>query len=370
MPRIAITTGEPAGIGPEISLAAARVARLAGAVRPILIGDGRMLAARARAANIAIPLIAYAPDANGRHAPAAGAVEVIDMPLASACTPGKLDAANGRYVLSLIDRAIEGMQSDTQMRAQAGTSPHEFDALVTAPVQKSAINDAGIAFTGHTEYLAERTRTPRVVMMLAGCIGERDPANSGTGAAMLRVALATTHLALKDVPRAITHDGLLATLRILDTDLREKFGVASPRILVTGLNPHAGEGGYLGREEIDVIAPAIASARAAGIDARGPLPADTLFQPRYLDACDAVLAMYHDQGLPVLKFATFGHGVNITLGLPIVRTSVDHGTALDLAGKPDAMQEIDVGSMSAAIDVAAAMATTWLQRGLQRGLQR
>ncbi len=360
LPCIAITTGEPAGIGPEISLAAARIARAAGAVRPILIGDGRMLAARARAANIAIPLIAYAPGPDGRRTPAAGAIEVIDIPLASACTPGKLDAANGRYVLSLIDRALDDMRGD------AGAPPHEFDALVTAPVQKSVINDAGIAFTGHTEYLAQRTHTPRVVMMLAGRIGDPATKDARAGGAMLRVALASTHLALKDVPRAITHDGLLETLRILDGDLREKFGIASPRILVTGLNPHAGEGGYLGREEITVIAPAIASARSENIDARGPLPADTLFQQRYLDACDAVLAMYHDQGLPVLKFATFGHGVNITLGLPIVRTSVDHGTALDLAGKPDPMQRIDVGSMSVAIDVAAAMATTWLQRGLRR----
>ena len=356
LPRIAITTGEPAGIGPEISLAAARIACLRDAVRPILIGDGRMLAARARAANIAIPLVAYAPDAP----PPTGAVEVIDIPLASPCIPGRLDATNGRYVLSLIDRAIDGMQGDGRTDATA----HEFDALVTAPVQKSVINDAGVAFTGHTEYLADRTGTPRVVMMLAGRIADRAAAaNPSAGATMLRVALATTHLALKDVPRAITHDGLLATLHIVDADLREKFGIASPRILVTGLNPHAGEGGYLGCEEITVIAPAIASARSEGIDARGPLPADTLFQPHYLEACDAVLAMYHDQGLPVLKYATFGHGVNITLGLTIVRTSVDHGTALDLAGRPDAMQRIDAGSMQAAIDAAATMVAA---RGARR----
>ncbi len=348
--RIAITTGEPAGIGPEISLAAARVARAARpALRPILIGDGRMLASRARAANIAIALIAYVADAM----PAAGAVEVIDVPLATSCVPGQLDAANGRYVLSLIDRALAGMRDRVLER--------EFDALVTAPVQKSVINDAGIAFTGHTEYLAARTNTPRVVMMLAGAIDGHADARAdahASNAVMLRVALATTHLALKDVPRAITHDGLIETLRIVDAELREKFGIASPRILVTGLNPHAGEGGYLGREEIDVIAPAIASACGAGIAARGPFPADTLFQPRYLADCDAVLAMYHDQGLPVLKFATFGHGVNITLGLPMVRTSVEHGTALDLAGRPDAMRLIDAGSMSNAIDIAAAMAAS------------
>ena len=352
--RIAISTGEPAGIGPEISLEAARLAsavRVSGgsavrpAVRPILIGDGRMLASRARAANIAMALVAYAADAT----PPAGAIEVIDMPLAVPCIPGRLDAANGRYVLSLIDRAIGDMRDGARLS-------HEFDALVTAPVQKSVINDAGIAFTGHTEYLAARTNTPRVVMMLAGAVGGSASSTAASSGHMLRVALATTHLALKDVPGAITHDGLLASLRIVAADLREKFGIASPRILVAGLNPHAGEGGYLGREEIDIIAPAIASARGEGIDARGPLPADTLFQPRYLDECDAVLAMYHDQGLPVLKFATFGHGVNITLGLPIVRTSVDHGTALDLAGKPDAMHLIDARSMCVAIQVAAEMA--------------
>ena len=345
---IAITTGEPAGIGPEISLEAARLVRIDSAIgrtlRPILIGDGHMLAARARAANITIALVAYSADAR----PPAGAVEVIDMPLATACIPGTLDAANAHYVMSLIDRGIDG------------TVAHEFDALVTAPVQKSVINDAGIAFSGHTEYLARRTGTPRVVMMLAGTIAGRMSSSAASNAAssnnLLRVALATTHLALKDVPAAITHDGLVATLRIVNADLRDKFGIASPRILVAGLNPHAGEGGYLGREEIDVIAPAIASARGEGIAARGPLPADTLFQPRYLDDCDAVLAMYHDQGLPVLKFASFGQGVNITLGLTIVRTSVDHGTALDLAGRPDAMRVIDAGSMGAAIDVAAAMA--------------
>ncbi len=333
--RIAITVGEPAGIGPEIALEGARVARRDGAIRPVLIGDGRMLAARARSAGIVIPLIAYRADSE----PAPGAVEVVDLPLAVPCVPGRPDAANGRCVLAWIDRAIDGALDG------------RFDAIVTAPVQKSAINEAGIAFTGHTEYLAERTGTSRVVMMLAGPMR-----SAGASAAMLRVALVTTHLALKAVPAAITHDAVLETLRIVDRDLRGRFGIVAPRLLVTGLNPHAGEGGYLGREEIDVIGPALAAARAAGIDARGPLPADTLFQPRYLDDCDAVVAMYHDQGLPVLKFATFGQGVNVTLGLPIVRTSVDHGTALDLAALPDAMRHIDVGSMHTAIDVAATMA--------------
>lgn len=334
MPRIAITVGEPAGIGPEISLESARRARAAGGVRPILIGDGRMLATRARAADIVVPLVPYVPD----REPVTGAVEVVDIPLSAPCVPGRLDPANARQVLALIDRGIDG--------AVAG----EFDALVTAPVQKSVINDAGVPFSGHTEYLAARCGVDRVVMMLAGA----------NGPSTLRVALATTHLALKDVPAAITFASLVETLRIVDHDLREHLGIARPRIVVTGLNPHAGEAGYLGREEIETIGPAIEAVRVEGIDASGPFPADTLFQPRYLEGCDAVLAMFHDQGLPVLKFATFGHGINVTLGLPIVRTSVDHGTALDLAGKP--MMSIDCGSMDAAIEAAVAMASVRLAR--------
>jgi 4-hydroxythreonine-4-phosphate dehydrogenase len=233
--------------------------------------------------------------------------------------------------LQTLDLAIEG------------TLHGWFDAIVTAPLQKSTINDAGVAFTGHTEYLAEKTGTPQVVMMLAG--GE---------APALRVALATTHLPLKDVPAAITFDSLMRTLDILHQDLQRKFGLAKPRILVTGLNPHAGEGGYLGREEIDVIAPVLQAAQAKGIDATGPYPADTLFQPKYLEQADCVLAMYHDQGLPVLKHASFGRGVNITLGLPIIRTSVDHGTALDLAAA--GVGHADHGSMIEAIKAAAQMA--------------
>lgn len=279
-----------------------------------------------------LPLVAFDAAIEPPH----GAVEVVDVPLAAPCVPGRPDPANGLPVLRTLDRAIDG--------ALAGA----FDAVVTAPVQKSTINDAGVAFTGHTEYFAERTGTARVVMMLAGPIDH--------GRSMLRVALVTTHLALADVPRAITPAALRETLTIVDADLRSGFGLLRPRLLVTGLNPHAGEGGYLGREEIDVIGPVLAAARADGIDARGPYPADTLFQPRYLDDCDAVVAMYHDQGLPVLKFATFGRGVNITLGLPIVRTSVDHGTALDLAAGPRILDRVDVGSMRTAIDVAATMA--------------
>ena len=239
---------------------------------------------------------------------------------------GRLDPANGRHVLALLDRALDGCRSG------------EFAAMVTAPVQKSTINDAGVPFTGHTEYLAERTGTPRVVMMLAG--------------GGLRVALATTHLPLSAVPAAITREGLEARLRILERDLRLRFGIDRPRILVAGLNPHAGESGHLGREEIEVISPVIESLRREGLAVEGPLPADTLFTARVLAGADAVLAMYHDQGLPVLKHASFGHAVNVTLGLPVVRTSVDHGTALDLAGSG----EVDAGSLEAAILLAIDLA--------------
>ncbi len=258
----------------------------------------------------------------------AGAPRVEHVPLARPATPGRLDAANARYVLAVLDRAISGCLQG------------EFAAMVTAPVQKSVINDAGIAFTGHTEYLAERAATEHVVMMLVG--------------GGLRVALATTHLPLSDVPRAITADSLLKTLRVLDRDLRQRFRLPQPRILVAGLNPHSGESGHLGREDIEVVRPAIAAARTAGIDASGPIPADTLFVPERLKNADAVLAMYHDQGLPVLKYASFGRGVNVTLGLPFVRTSVDHGTALDLAGSGRA----DPGSLREALELAIELASS------------
>jgi 4-hydroxythreonine-4-phosphate dehydrogenase len=317
--NIAITTGEPAGVGPELTAAA-----LAGAaahwpgVKFTVLGDAALIAARAAAVGV---------DWNALSG--AGHIDTAHRSLAVASQAGRLDAANGGYVLGLLDDAIDGALSGA------------FDAIVTAPLQKSTINDAGVAFTGHTEYLAQRTGTARVVMMLAG-----------TGVRPLRVALATTHLPLKDVPSALSIDALVETIAIIDHDLRRDFGLPVPRILVTGLNPHAGENGYLGREEIDVISPALALAAQRGIDVRGPYPADTLFQPRYLDNADCVLAMFHDQGLPVLKYATFGEGVNITLGLPIIRTSVDHGTALDLAGTGRA----DAGSMIAALDTAVTMA--------------
>ncbi|CAB3765861.1 4-hydroxythreonine-4-phosphate dehydrogenase [Burkholderia sp. MSh2] len=317
--QIAITTGEPAGVGPELTVLALRdAAQRWPDAHFTVLGDAALLDARAAAVGADRAALA-----------GGGPVSIVHRALAVPARAGELDVANGRYVLELLDAAIDG--------ALAG----RYDAIVTAPLQKSTINDAGVPFTGHTEYLAERTHTPRVVMMLAG-----------TGERPLRVALATTHLPLKDVSAALTVDGLVETLAIIDRDLRRDFGLAAPRILVTGLNPHAGENGYLGREEIDVISPALARAKAQGIDARGPYPADTLFQPRHLADADCVLAMFHDQGLPVLKYATFGEGINVTLGLPIIRTSVDHGTALDLAGTGRA----DPGSMIAALDTAVTMA--------------
>ncbi|WP_332876600.1 4-hydroxythreonine-4-phosphate dehydrogenase PdxA [Massilia sp. S19_KUP03_FR1] len=333
-PVLAITTGEPAGIGPEIAIRAAWALREE--ANCVLLGDAAFLAMTASSIDPEISLVALSTMAlrNG-GLPHFGLqrVAVIDVPLGAFVVPGQLDADNGRSVLATLDLAVEGVQAGW------------FEAIVTAPLQKSTINDAGVAFSGHTEYLAERTGTSQVVMMLAG--------SPGADAPYLRVALATTHLPLRAVPDAITFDGLTRVLDILDADLKNKFGIAAPRILVTGLNPHAGEGGYLGREEIDVIEPALAAARARGIDARGPYPADTLFQPKYLADADCVLAMYHDQGLPVLKYATFGHGINITLGLPLIRTSVDHGTALDLAAL--GVGHADTGSMVEAIRAAMHM---------------
>jgi len=333
-PTLAVTVGEPAGIGPEIAIRAAWALREQ--ARCVLVGDAAFLSMTASLIDPAIRLSALSTMAL-RHSglPHFGptTIPVIDVPLDAHVAPGRLDANNGRAVLATLDLAVEG--------CRAGW----FDAIVTAPLQKSTINDAGIAFSGHTEYLAEKTGTAKVVMMLAGSPGE--------GQAYLRVALATTHLPLKDVPAAITRATLDQVLDILHADLRGKFGIKAPRILVTGLNPHAGENGYLGREEIEVITPALEDAQARGIDARGPYPADTLFQPKYLQDADAVLAMYHDQGLPVLKHATFGRGVNITLGLPLIRTSVDHGTALDLAAQ--GLGLADSGSMEEAIRVALSM---------------
>ncbi|HEY1043099.1 MAG TPA: 4-hydroxythreonine-4-phosphate dehydrogenase PdxA [Telluria sp.] len=333
-PAIAITTGEPAGIGPEISIRAAWALRHE--ANCILLGDSALLALTAAQVDPEIRISALSAQAvrNG-GLPAFGPerLTVIDVPLEVPVRAGVLDALNGRAVLATLDLALEGIGRGW------------FQAMATAPLQKSTINEAGVAFSGHTEYLAEKTGTPKVVMMLAG------PLAGGTE---LRVALATTHLPLREVADAITQEGLKQVLDIIDHDLRRRFGIAAPRILVAGLNPHAGEGGYLGREEIDTITPALEAARARGIDARGPYPADTLFQPKYLEDADCVLAMYHDQGLPALKHATFGRGVNITLGLPLVRTSVDHGTALDIAARGTGIA--DSASMEQAVRTALAMA--------------
>jgi len=305
MPCIAITPGEPAGIGPELithlhdSFPAARL---------VVIADPALL------------------DHTDHDAPA-GDLTVWPVPLAEPVRPGHLNPANAPYVLETLRTAVKGCLSGT------------FDAMVTGPVHKGVINESGRAFTGHTEFLAELTDAPMPVMMLV----------AGT----LRVALATTHLPLQAVPAAITQERLTTVLRILDADLRRFYGLVAPRILVAGLNPHAGEGGHLGREEIEVIAPALESLREEGLTLTGPMPADTLFTPDHLAQADAVLAMYHDQGLPVLKHAGFGHAVNVTLGLPIIRTSVDHGTALDLAGQHRA----DAGSLKAAVTEAIRMTT-------------
>lgn len=322
-PLIAVTSGEPAGIGPELCL---RLVEGEQAVRTVVLGDRDLLAERAGQLGLSLRLRDYEP----AQAPEPNCLDVLHLPLAVPARVGTLDPANGGYVLSLLDRALAGCLSG------------EFDAMATAPVHKGVINQAGVAFTGHTEYLAEKTATPLVVMMLAGET-ERGP---------LRVALTTTHLPLKDVPAAITDDVLERTLRILHADLRNKYGIAEPRILVAGLNPHAGEGGYLGSEEIEVIAPVLDRLRGEGMLLSGPHPADTMFTPPVLAQGDAVLAMYHDQGLTALKYATFGHGINVTLGLPIIRTSVDHGTALELAGTGKA----DAGSLFEAVNEAARMA--------------
>ncbi|MEW5789314.1 MAG: 4-hydroxythreonine-4-phosphate dehydrogenase PdxA [Pseudomonadota bacterium] len=315
---LVLTVGEPAGIGPDLAATLASSNR-AGTEPVVLLGDRAVLEDRARALGLSWTLPAYQVD---RPLP----LSLLHMAAPRPVQAGRLDPGNGAYVLETLRRAAEGCLSG------------EFAGLVTGPVHKGVINDAGVAFTGHTEFLAELSHTPRVVMMLAG--------------GGMRVALATTHLPLREVADAITRDGLTEVLTILHAGLVRDFGLARPRILVAGLNPHAGEGGHLGREELEVIEPVLACLRGAGMDLAGPLPADTLFQRRLLEQADAVLAMYHDQGLPVLKHASFGEGVNITLGLPFIRTSVDHGTALDLAGTGRA----DAGSLGVALATARTMA--------------
>lgn len=323
IPRVALTSGEPAGVGPELCLALAQ--------RPlpcelVCLGDRTMLAERAQRLAPKLTLHPYESARGPAAAHLPGSLAVAHLPLAVPSLPGRLEPRNARYVLALLDRAVDG--------ALAG----EFDAIVTAPVHKGVINDAGIPFTGHTEYLAQRTGSARAVMLLA----------SGD----LRVALATTHLPLKDVSAALSVEALCDIATILARELAGPFGIASPRIAVCGLNPHAGEGGHLGDEEIRIIAPAVARMNSAGIRASGPLPADTVFVPQVLSTFDAVLAMYHDQGLPVVKHAGFERTVNVTLGLPLIRTSPDHGTALDLAGSGRA----DAASLGAAVQLASALA--------------
>ncbi|MFS0829009.1 4-hydroxythreonine-4-phosphate dehydrogenase PdxA [Pseudomonas phoenicis] len=321
--RFALTPGEPAGIGPDLCLLLATQAQ----PHPLIaITDRDLLDERATQLGLVIDLQLVAPG-QWPDAPApAGSLYVWHTPLAHPAMAGKLDKANAPFVL------------ETLTRAGLGCLNGDFAGMITAPVHKGVINEGGVAFSGHTEFLAELTHTAQVVMMLA------------TGD--LRVALVTTHLPLREVADAITAERLERVTRILHNDLRDKFGIAQPRILVCGLNPHAGESGHLGREEIDIIEPALERLRSEGMDLRGPLPADTLFTPKYLEHCDAVLAMYHDQGLPVLKYKGFGAAVNVTLGLPIVRTSVDHGTALDLAGTG----RVDTGSLRVALETAYQMA--------------
>ncbi|MBU3556299.1 4-hydroxythreonine-4-phosphate dehydrogenase PdxA [Polynucleobacter sp. Ross1-W9] len=319
--NLVVSTGEPAGIGPEVSLAASLAfLREHTDVQITLLGNDQLL----RLPNLG-------PELSSR-------LQIQSIALGSPVTPGTLNSLNSQYVVNLLDQAIDGCLQG------------RFDAMVTAPLQKSIINDAGTLFTGHTEHLAQRCRVSHVVMMLCallpgGFLGLKAPRD-------LRVALATTHLPLKAIPQAISYDLILETIQIVKQDLQSKFGITKPVIRVAGLNPHAGEAGYLGREEIEVITPAIEAAQKMGIDVSGPYPGDTMFDPESLAQVDAFIAMYHDQGLAPFKFVTFGNGVNVTLGLPIIRTSVDHGTALDIAGKGIA----DSGSMLEALRLAYQLA--------------
>ena len=322
MPRIVITPGEPAGIGPDVVLMAAQKSWHADLV---CIADRDMLAQRARQLGLQIKLLPYTTgDAIEAHKP--GELRYIHVPAPLAVNPGELQAENAFYVLATLSLATE--------LCRCG----DAHALVTGPVQKSVINDAGVPFTGHTEFLAQAFNCPQVVMMLA--------------AGNLRVALATTHLPLSAVPGAITEEHLEQTLRILHHDLQQNFGLNNPRITVLGLNPHAGEGGHLGREEIEVITPLVERLIIEGFALSGPIPADTAFNADHRSHTDAYLAMYHDQGLPVLKFAGFGEAVNITLGLPVIRTSVDHGTALALAGTGDAKSSSLEAAITSALTAA------------------
>ncbi len=329
IPRLAVTPGEPAGIGPDLIL---QLAQQQGEnpyqAELVVIADKAMMQSRAQQLNIPVTFSDYQSDSD-ISVNKALEIKILDTKCSNTVVAGELNKNNAQYVLDTLTRATKGCLSG------------EFDAVVTAPLHKGIINDGlndiGITFTGHTEFLADLTKAPLPVMMLA--------------ADSLRVALATTHLPLKDVSDAITKESLKQVIEILHHDLVTKFGLKSPHILICGLNPHAGEGGHLGMEEIETIEPVIKTLQKEGMNLTGPLPADTLFTPKYLETADAVLAMYHDQGLPVLKHVGFGHAINVTLGLPIIRTSVDHGTALDLAGSGKA----STGSLMAAFDAALEM---------------
>lgn len=319
--RVVITPGEPAGIGPDLVV---QLAQRDWPMELVVCADAALLTDRAAQLGLSLSLLPWQPE-NPPQAQRAGTLTLLPVALREPVVPGQLSVANGAYVVETLARACDGCLNG------------EFAALVTGPVHKGVINDAGVPFTGHTEFFEERAQASKVVMMLA--------------TEELRVALATTHLPIKAVADAITPPLLRDVITILHHDLRTKFGIREPHVLVCGLNPHAGEGGHMGTEEIDTIIPVLNELRAQGMNLSGPLPADTLFQPKYLDHADAVLAMYHDQGLPVLKYQGFGRGVNITLGLPFIRTSVDHGTALELAGHGKA----DVGSFITALNLAIKM---------------
>ncbi len=320
IPTLALTTGEPAGIGPDLCV---QIAQQSLPCNLVVLADGELLRARAHQLKLPLNLIDVSTTIPGPHK--TGSLQLLHVPLTEPAIPGVLNPANANYVLTMLSLAIKG--------CQAG----RFDGMVTAPVHKGVINDAGISFTGHTEYLAELTHSPVVMMLVGGG---------------MRVTLATTHLPLKDVASAITADNLESKLRIIHRDLTTRFMLNKPCIAVAGLNPHAGESGHLGREEIDIIIPVLNKLRAEGMHLIGPVPADTLFNPSQLKQYDCIFAMYHDQGLPVLKHASFGGGINITLGLPIIRTSVDHGTALELAATGHAF----AGSLLAAIEMAIQLA--------------
>lgn len=320
IPTLALTAGEPAGIGPDLCV---QVAQQPLSCNLVVIADCELLLARAHQLQLPLKLVDVSSTTPGQHR--AGSLQVLPVPLNEPVIPGELNSANARYVLTTLKHAVEACRTG------------QFDGMVTAPVHKGIINDAGITFTGHTEYLSQLTHSPVVMMLVGG---------------NMRVTLATTHLPLKDVAAAITADRIESKLRIIQHDLITRFILDKPRIAVAGLNPHAGESGHLGREEIDVIIPVLNKLKAEGMHLIGPIPADTLFNPSQLNQYDCIFTMYHDQGLPVLKHASFGGGVNVTLGLPIIRTSVDHGTALELA----ATGRAHPGSLLAAIEMATQLA--------------